>query len=77
MRLGILMLFVMVSCGRCLAGTDGVTSWSDVIQKAYEHLPTPDLGLKPLLRTPEGQNITTKEAWEKQRQPVMFAQSRS
>jgi dienelactone hydrolase len=68
MRWGFLMLFVLVACGRCWAGTDGVTSWPDVIQKPYEHLPTPDLGLKPLLRTPDGQNITTKEAWEEQRE---------
>src|SRR6266404_2478628 len=67
MRLGILMLFVMMACGRCLAGRDSVTSWPDLIQKPHEHLPTPDLGLKPLLWTPDDQNITTKEAWEKQR----------
>jgi hypothetical protein len=73
MRLGILMLFVMVSCGSCLARTDGVTSWPDLIQKPYEHLPTPDLGLKPLLRIPDGQNITTKEAWEKLRESLRIA----
>ena len=34
--------------------------------KPFEHLATPDLGWKPLLRAPDGQQITTKEAWEKQ-----------
>src|SRR5207245_4075536 len=43
-------------------------SWPNVIQEPYEHLPTPDIGLKPLLVTARGQPVTTKETWEKQRQ---------
>jgi dienelactone hydrolase len=51
----------------CLAGTNDVTSWPDLVQKPYENLPTPDIGLKPLLKSPDGRTITTQEGWEKQR----------
>jgi dienelactone hydrolase len=45
-------------------------SWPDLIQKPYEQLATPDIGLQPLLRTANGQPITTKEAWQKHRQSL-------
>jgi dienelactone hydrolase len=62
-----------MTCGGSWAAEDRITSWPDVLQKPYEHLPTPDLGLQPLLRTSEGQRITTKEAWEKQREALRTA----
>lgn len=72
MTLGMPILFVMLACAHCLSGEqevgkDGVTSWPDLIQKPYESLPTPDIGLKPLLLTADDRKITTKEAWEKHR----------
>jgi len=63
MRPAILLLLIMATSGK---GSDRITSWPDLVQKPYEHLPTPDLGLPPLLRTSDGQRITTKEAWAKQ-----------
>jgi dienelactone hydrolase len=50
------------------AGIGETSSWTDVLQKPYETLPTPDIGLKPLLITVDGRKITTREEWEKQRQ---------
>ncbi len=42
-------------------------SWPDLIQNPYEHLPIPDIGLKPLLQAADGETINTKQAWAKQR----------
>lgn len=47
--------------------------WPALVQKPYEHLPTPDSGLKPLLQIADGQKITTKGAWEKQRRVLQKA----
>lgn len=76
-RLSLIVLGVM-ACGDGISGqnepgTDHSRSWADLVQKPYEHLAMPDIGLKPLLRTPDGQRITTKEAWEKQRQSLRTA----
>jgi len=76
MRLSFLIVLVVLASGQRLWGqtkADRVPSWPDVIQKPYEHLRTPDIGLKPLLRTADAQNITTQEAWEKQRQSLRTA----
>jgi dienelactone hydrolase len=52
---------------------DDAINWIDVIQKPYERLPIPDLGLKPLLMSTDGQKIVSKEAWEAQRQTLRKA----
>ncbi len=52
------------------------TDWPALVQKPYEDLATPDIGLKPLLQTAEGQKIGTKEAWEKQREVLHQAWSK-
>src|SRR5438093_7936758 len=49
------------------------TPWPDLVQKPYEHLPTPDIGLKTLLLTANGQQTATKQAWDKQRQSLRTA----
>src|SRR5713226_9684313 len=48
-------------------------SWPDLIQNPYEHLPIPDIGLKPLLRAVNGETINTKQAWEEQRRILRVA----
>ncbi len=47
--------------------------WPEVVQKPYEKLPLKDLGLKPLLETPDGKKITTAEEWQKQRDRLRTA----
>src|SRR3989442_1437650 len=44
-------------------------TWPDLVQKPHARLALQDLGLKPLLETADGGKITTREGWEKQRQP--------
>jgi len=41
--------------------------WPALIQQPYAQLPVPDLGLRPLLISPDGKKITTREEWEKAR----------
>src|SRR5438132_9188706 len=48
------------------AAADAV-KWPDLFQKPYEHLETPDIGLKPVLQAADGTKITTREAWTRQR----------
>jgi hypothetical protein len=67
----VLVLSAVLTCCACPARTGeppdppgAGRSWPDLTQKPYEHLPTPDIGLKPLLLTQDGQAITTREAWE-------------
>ena len=43
------------------------SSWRDIIQTPFENLPTPDIGLKPLLIL-NGKAIMTREGWQQQRQ---------
>jgi dienelactone hydrolase len=73
----LIVLIWMVCASHCGAEPDaetpGDTFWPDLIQKPYERLPTPDLGLQPLLLTQGGQAITTKEAWEPQRRAFRAA----
>jgi fermentation-respiration switch protein FrsA (DUF1100 family) len=65
MKQGILSLLMVLMTVPCRAEEK---PWPELTQKPYENLPTPDLGLKPLLRTADGQKkIDTKQAWEKQR----------
>ncbi len=76
MKWDVVILSAVLTYCPCLAAEDGPASgrsWSDLTQKPYEHLPTPDIGLRPLLLTPEGQAITTKEAWERQRRALTEA----
>lgn len=68
MKQGILSLLVMLIIGLCRADEHTPSLWPDRTQKPYEHLPVPDLGLKPVLRTADGQKIDSKQTWEKQRQ---------
>jgi dienelactone hydrolase len=74
MRLAIYIpLAVLIPCNQGFsaekqAGKDARPSWPEIVQTPYEHLPTVDIGLKPLLVTMDGLKITTQEAWEKQRQ---------
>jgi dienelactone hydrolase len=42
----------------------------NLFQKPYETLPTPDIGLKPLLWTAAGREIKTREQWEHERQTL-------
>lgn len=37
--------------------------WPTLVQKPYRELPQPDLGLKPLLVTADGNKIRTKDGW--------------
>ncbi|HLJ93604.1 MAG TPA: acetylxylan esterase, partial [Gemmataceae bacterium] len=69
----IVILLAMMTGEPCSTQTDAIPSWPDVIQKPYEHLATPELGLKPLLQMQDDQSITTKEVWEKQREALRSA----
>ena len=76
----VLVLSAVLTCCACPARTGeppdppgGGRSWPDLTQKPYERLPTPDIGLKPLLLTQDGQAITTREAWERQRRALTAA----
>jgi dienelactone hydrolase len=51
-----------------LVRPDEKIDWLALTQQPYEHLQTPDIGLTPLLRSADGQPITTKDAWAAQRQ---------
>jgi dienelactone hydrolase len=68
MKQGILSLLIVLTAAPCLAGEQPSKSWPELTQKPYEHLPVPDLGLKPLLLAADGQGIESKQSWEKQRQ---------
>jgi hypothetical protein len=46
------------------------TDWPDLVQKPYDKLPIPDLGLRPLLVNADGKKITKKGEWEKSRQAL-------
>jgi dienelactone hydrolase len=59
--------------GETQGGKDNVPSWPEVVQAPYEHFPTPAIGLKPLLVTADGLRITTKPAWQNQRQGLRSA----
>lgn len=69
--------FVLPLMGICLAfgasdlgilAAVSAADWRAQLQKPYEHLPVKDIGLRPLLQTVDGQKITTKEGWQKQRE---------
>src|SRR5262249_31238542 len=70
----VLALVFLVSMYCCVAlavpSEDEKSNWLDLIQKPYEALPIPDLGLKPLLVSSNGQKIVTKEAWSAQRETL-------
>ncbi len=68
MKQGILFLLLVMTVAACPAEEQPSQPWPDLTQKPYEHLPIPDLGLKPLLRAADGQKIESKQAREKQRQ---------
>jgi dienelactone hydrolase len=44
--------------------------WPALVQRPYRDLPTPDLGLKPLLVTADGKRVTTKADWERARRAL-------
>jgi dienelactone hydrolase len=48
-------------------GADPI-DWPALVQKPYAGLPIPDLGLRPLIRTEDGREITTRQGWEQARQ---------
>jgi hypothetical protein len=73
MKQNILFLMIALSAVPGRAEEPPSQPWPDLLQKPYENLPTPDLGLKPLLRTAEGQRIDSKQAWEKQREILRAA----
>ncbi len=64
---------MVLAAAPCRAEDKPSPSWSDLTQKPYEHLAVPDLGLKPLLRTADGQKIESKRTWEIQRQLLRTA----
>jgi dienelactone hydrolase len=41
--------------------------WPSLLQKPYADRPVPDLGLRPLLVTPDGKPVTTPAEWERTR----------
>jgi dienelactone hydrolase len=68
MKQGILSLLLVLIATLSRSEEQPSQPWPDLTQKPYENLPTPDLGLKPLLLTADGQKIDSKKAWDKQRQ---------
>ncbi|HEY7328323.1 MAG TPA: dienelactone hydrolase family protein [Gemmataceae bacterium] len=73
MKKSIVFLIISLAPASCLVEEQPAQPWTDRIQKPYEDLPTPDLGLKPLLRTADKQRIDSKQAWEKQREILRAA----
>jgi hypothetical protein len=74
----VLILSAVLTCCACPVRAEGPPvgggrSWPELTQKPYESLPTPDIGLKPLLLDPDGRAITTKDAWERQRRALTAA----
>ncbi len=64
----VLVYYVFSLCSLCLGGECCLAeNWPDLVQKPYAKLPTPDLGLRPLLVTSGGKKITTKAEWEQAR----------
>src|SRR5262249_37498385 len=58
----------MVSCLLLLLAADRpAADWPALVQKPYARLAVRDLGLAPLLRSPGGKAITTREDWERYR----------
>jgi hypothetical protein len=49
------------------------TDWPALVQRPYTGLPVAELGLRPLLATPDGKNIETRSDWEKARQALREA----
>src|SRR5262249_11738284 len=57
-------LLVLTLGALCPAGEKaGKTDWPALTQKPHARRAVPDLGLRPLLRTPDGKDITTKDEW--------------
>jgi dienelactone hydrolase len=66
-----LSLVFLLGAGLALA--DKPTDWPALIQKPHQKLPLPDLGLRPLLIAPAGQQITTRAGWMRERQRLQAA----
>src|SRR5262245_60104065 len=49
------------------------TDWPALVQKPHAKLPVRDLGLRPLLQTPDGKPISTREEWSKERERLRGA----
>src|SRR5437764_1026862 len=56
-----------------LAADPPPADWPALTQKPHARLPVRDLGLRPLLRTAGGKQITTRDEWEKARKPLRAA----
>ncbi len=65
------ILPALVLCGLAVGGDP--VDWPALVQKPYRDLPLPDLGLRPLLRTNDGKEITTRAGWEQARQALRTA----
>ncbi|MBI1913857.1 MAG: dienelactone hydrolase family protein [Planctomycetes bacterium] len=63
-------LFVTLACA--VPGTDPV-DWPALVQKPHAGLPVPDLGLRSLLLSRDGEKLTTRQGWQKARQGLRQA----
>jgi dienelactone hydrolase len=50
-----------------IAGQAEPVDWPALTQKPHARLPLPDLGLRPLLKTADGKDITTPQEWQRER----------
>jgi dienelactone hydrolase len=57
----------------CVVPAADPIDWPALVQKPHADLPVPDIGLGPLLRTRDGEKITTRQGWEKARQGLREA----
>jgi dienelactone hydrolase len=55
------------------APASGPADWPALVQKPHLRLPVPDLGLRPLLVTADGQPVTTPQGWDRARAALRAA----
>jgi dienelactone hydrolase len=68
-----LLLFCVSSASPCVLPGEPSFDWPALAQQPYAKATIPDLGLKPLLVTPDGKPITTHAEWYKARDGLRAA----
>lgn len=66
-------LALTVTLAGVLAAAQHIVDWPARVQQPYEHLPSKDLGLAPLLVDESGMALATPAAWEKKKAALTTA----
>jgi dienelactone hydrolase len=69
----VLVLALTLPLPPCAGQKEKVIDWPALTQKPHAKLAVADLGLRPLLKTPTGEPITTREQWAAARQRLHAA----